>query len=523
MNVGSGKKKWIAAAVAVLVIAAAAAVAIYKNTGVYVGSGLLGKTRFSVFETEIDASGMGLDDVSPFCRCRKLEKLDLRGNNVSPEEYEQLCGAIEGCEILWDIPFQGIKLDCRTESITLSELSENDIGTLRLFRDLKEIDATGCEFSQLLVKAKEELGSDVEWKVTALGRVLDKNVSELDLRDMQIGGREEVEQALAFCPSVSSVELTGCSLTDEDKAALRKAYPDAGIHWDFTFFKKTVSTQEDLIDISGKEITDLTAFRALLNNFERVGKLVMCDCKVSNADMEKLCSEYPDIRFVWKVHLGQWSLRTDATHFCTNIITGNEYKLKSEDIEVLKYCTDLEHLDIGHSWVTDISALAGLTKLKTLIIISGGEGVRDISPLAGMVHMQYLELFLNHITDISPLANMHELLDLNLTFNQISDITPLLGLTQLERCWIARNEISEEDMKKLEEALPMCEFNFTVWASTDGGWRLHERYFEMREYFGYMPEIGRAAANLPRPYEVLPENYMTHINKYYKEQQKNER
>ena len=50
----------------------------------------------------------------------------------------------------------------------------------------------------------------------------------------------------------------------------------------------------------------------------------------------------------------------------------------------------------------------------------------------------------------------------------------------------------------------MCEFNFTVWASTDGGWRIHERYFEMREYFGYRPEIGRAAANIPWPYDELP-------------------
>ena len=107
--------------------------------------------------------------------------------------------------------------------------------------------------------------------------------------------------------------------------------------------------------------------------------------------------------------------------------------------------------------------------------------------LSQLTELEYVELFMNQASDLSPLASLGNLKDLNLCYNlaegeeRIEDVTPLYACESLERCWLSNNGLTREQQDALRAALPLCEFNFTVEQSTDGGWRKHPRYEVVRD------------------------------------------
>ena len=69
---------------------------------------------------------------------------------------------------------------------------------------------------------------------------------------------------------------------------------------------------------------------------------------------------------------------------------------------MLEHCVNIKVLALHHSGITDVSPLAGLTRLESLDI-SFNLRITDISPLAGLTRLESLDIFSNPITDISPL------------------------------------------------------------------------------------------------------------------------
>ena len=72
--------------------------------------------------------------------------------------------------------------------------------------------------------------------------------------------------------------------------------------------------------------------------------------------------------------------------------------------------------------------MASLTSLKELYL--RGNGISDISPLAGLTGLNRLSLEHNDISDISPLAGLTNLKWLAVNQNEISDFSPLGGLLE---------------------------------------------------------------------------------------------
>ncbi|MCP4105582.1 MAG: leucine-rich repeat domain-containing protein [Desulfobacteraceae bacterium] len=109
---------------------------------------------------------------------------------------------------------------------------------------------------------------------------------------------------------------------------------------------------------------------------------------------------------------------------------------KIYNIEGIQYCTNLTKLELGDDFqnftsnqISDISAVAGLTKLTYLNLHSNQ--ISDISALAGLTNLTRLNLNANQINDISAVAGLTDLTDLGLGFNQISYISAVAGLTKL--------------------------------------------------------------------------------------------
>ncbi|MEG0512115.1 MAG: leucine-rich repeat domain-containing protein [Clostridia bacterium] len=240
-------------------------------------------------------------------------------------------------------------------------------------------------------------------------------------------------------------------------------------------------------------------------NVDALCDMLSCLPKLTRVDMFKnfvpkkmmpiFAERFPKIRFGWTIGIRDYRIRTDLTAFST-LKDGSPPYIKSEELEILRYCKDLVALDLGHNSIAGLDFLYGLPQLKVLIVAVNN--VTDITPIASLQNLEYLELFNNQITDISPLAKLGKLMDLNLCYNPIDDFSCLEGLTSLDRLWLGANKrLSPSELAQLKKALPHTTINSTARDSTGEGWRKHDRYWVIRKMFKtsiYLPwdaDIGK--------------------------------
>lgn len=205
----------------------------------------------------------------------------------------------------------------------------------------------------------------------------------------------------------------------------------------------------------------------------------------SNDVFIPLIEEYPEIRFEWVVHLrGDHYCPTDATAYSTLNHTDYGTRLKSEDLELLKYVPGLKALDLGHNAFTDLSFLRFYPDLE-LLIISNNEHVDDLTEVGKLRHLKYLEVHNTNVSDLSPLSGCTELLDLNVSSTRVTDLSPLDGVSSLERFWAnALKKLPESEQARFKELHPDCTADFTVNGSAvSHKWREHERFYRFRRCF----------------------------------------
>ena len=213
----------------------------------------------------------------------------------------------------------------------------------------------------------------------------------------------------------------------------------------------------------------------------------MYESELTREEMALLAEQFPNVNFGWTLHIGDHTLRTDATAFST--LHNNKSKTHtSEDFDVLRYCYNLLALDLGHNDIDDISFLSELPQLRVLIL--GRNRIEDISVLAQLTQLEYAELFSNRIRDVSALSELTGLLDLNLTNNPVQSLAPLHGMTALERLWCGMNDnLTRFGILTMRDSVPGIEIDSES-HPTGGTWRTHARYEVIRTMFGsgeYIP------------------------------------
>lgn len=254
-----------------------------------------------------------------------------------------------------------------------------------------------------------------------------------------------------------------------------------------------VAANATYVDLDTVLVKDFETFTEELQKFPNLTKVDMYQSRVKKATMAMLSEQFPNIRFGWTLRFGTWRIRTDATAFST--LNNTHSKAYTASVfEVLKYCKDLQALDLGHNMVKDISFLQELPHLRILIL--SDNCVEDLTPLSALTELEYVELFRNHITDLSPLAGLPNLLDVNVCRNfNLKDASALYQCPNLKRVWLSYCGISEDAQASLRAAFPDCQFNFTVYSSTAGGWREHSRYKDIVSIF---------ASRVYHPWSVNP-------------------
>ncbi len=198
-------------------------------------------------------------------------------------------------------------------------------------------------------------------------------MAAVTIRKIGETGTASPEELLALLPllgRIEQIDLNGASLSWEDIGRLAEACPEAVLDYSFELYGKTVNLKDTELDFSYMALSDQgAALRQALPYMKNCSFVNMDSCGISNGDMAALQAEFPDTKIVWRVFFGStYTLRTDAEKVLASV-GGTLY---NEDLEVLKYCTELKYVDLGHN----VDLNAGMT--DTRIVFSGGTTQEDL-------------------------------------------------------------------------------------------------------------------------------------------------
>jgi len=534
-------KKWkitVIVLAALVVICAVAGFLFHENYLVIQGN------VYSRAVTELDLSGKPIEDIQVLTQLTALAQLDLTNTGLTVEEYEFLHAALPECQIHWLLPFQGRYLPLDLETLTLSQLREQDISLLSYLPALKSIDASQCRDYDALLALKSRFPAlDVHYQLTLGNAILKEDADHLTSASIA-----HIQTALRYLPNLTSVDASGCTdfealfalkeqypqctfsyqvpfcgtfwpddttqlavkstsaadllrvlaylpnvtqitITDpipdpDAMLSLIEAYPNLDLSFSFPLLDQTVRNDATSLDLSGIELRGTTELEMFLPLFTQLEKVDMCGCGISNEEMAALNQRNPDTLFVWEVQMGHFKLRTDITYFMPYKY---RYRVTDADADTLKYLTELICIDFGHMDITRTDYLAYMPKMQYLLMCD--TPITDISYVAGMKDLKYVELFMTSVTDFSPLLECKNLVDLNICYTYPDDPMIFAQMTQLENLWF-RGDLDSSIRQALREALPNTRMLFGPGSSTGRGWRRLPNYYAMRDLLGmpYMEE-----------------------------------
>ena len=494
---------------------------------------------------------------------RKAQMLDLRGQEISAEHYEKLRRKLPGCEILWDIPFQGTYLPQDTREITVANLTDGQVRQLDYLLELKTVYAEGCtDYASLAALKARRPEVEVLYSVLLDGREYAQDTRELTLSSVS---QEEVER-LNYLPELETVKLVSggsggamsavlelcrereiefavelggktynaetTSITLEkasdadlslvqglpnlkklhlvDPAAkadnligMQLAYPDMAISWEMEIFGVTVSSEDQVVDLSGARISSIDALEEAMRYFPKAEKLALYGCvdpklegtisqdvegirpggvtdmkKATVMDYEELAQFRDRVRdqykVAWTVTAGKkLTVNTDDVSFMPT--REHVYYFLDSESYNLRYCEDMVCMDLGHMAVTNIDFVEFMPKLQYLILAH--TEVRTIEPLAGCKELKFLELDHSTVRDFTPLLECTGLEDLNIG-ETFADIEPITQMTWLKNLWMVGRSGAAY---KVVQALPETNVVYAGDATVASGWRNLSNYFAMRD------------------------------------------
>lgn len=326
------------------------------------------------------------------------------------------------------------------------------------------------------------------------GQTCDATTQKLDLSGVTSEELAEILPKISKLTGLTELELMSedgsSTLTKADVKQLMDAAPNAKVHYEFDLFGKHMTTEKKRMEYDGADIGNkgVKEIREALDIMPKCKYVLLDDCGISNNKMAKLRDDYPDRKIVWRIFLN--------TGYSYDFLTDEQvlritYGLNDENCKVLKYCTDVVYLDIGHNEaLTDFSFLSNMTELECLV--ASLASVTDLSPLTNCQKLIWVELIdCYELEDISPLAEIPSIRFLSVSETDVTDISATDSLPNLERFGAVKLNIPEKEQKHFEKLHPDCIGIFDYGANPYGyGWRYNwgttfYYYAQMRIVFHY--------------------------------------
>lgn len=264
--------------------------------------------------------------------------------------------------------------------------------------------------------------------------------------------------------------------------------PDCRIVWEYELDGQKISCEaESLILSSAAGLEDALLY------LPRLKKVDLLSCEISTEQMDAYYSIRPDIDYLWWISFGEWRVRSDITCFSTLRTSSNHRYTDEELYPLLRYCTKLRALDLGHNDLSDISLIGNMKELQVLIL-ADNRRLTDISPLAGLKELHYLEMFLCYdISDFSALYELEKMQDLNLSYcRNLEDISFIDNMPDFRMGWFRSTKVARSQRDYYHQLMP--ETTILIGSPADpssvyGGWRSTERNGCIRKAFTNWEQI----------------------------------
>ena len=457
-------------------------------------------------ETEPPASSP--EELKAVVTAEELASLDLSGirrvdltGSTCYAEIEAFRAEHPELEVVYAVMIgDQMQLAPDTKSIHISDVSvlpaleENAAWLPELSALSLDTDIAGASEIEALKAAFPKAA--VSYSLTLNGMQYPYDIEEIRLTGLDAEGLLNILPELDRFPNLRSVSIPEAenTISAEDALAAAQQYPLLTLDYQIELFGHSVSLAAESLEFENEEIGSegVEELRAILPSFKNLKYLKLDSCGIDNETMAQLRDDFPDIKVVWRVFFGEYHCLTD-----TEMIWATGGSVNDSSVGVLKYCTDVKYLDLGHALMTHVDFLAYMPKLEVAILAISW--IEDIGPIANCPNLEYLELFSTRVMDFSPLASCTHLQHLNISHSWNAnnetigprDISPLYDLPELKRFYCTMCYVPEEQQQIMQERHPDCECNFKWEDPAEGPWRFdengnrNERYALLCEQFGY--------------------------------------
>jgi Leucine-rich repeat (LRR) protein len=219
------------------------------------------------------------------------------------------------------------------------------------------------------------------------------------------------------------------------------------------------------LNISSSQISDLTPIRNLT-------ELVYLDIS------KTAVTDVAPLRYSTNLrHLAMHNTRVTEVSAVANL-ESLEYlsmaSVRATDFSAMESLISLKQLDVSRTRVSDISWIksSNLTNLNI-----SGTAVTDVSPLAGLTHLQQLSIDSLYITQLNSLSGLKELKVLSLNHTPVNTLDALKKLPQLERIYCDNTGIKQDAANAFMATNPNALVIFDSgdlrgwWGSLSASWR----------------------------------------------------
>ena len=259
------------------------------------------------------------EDVKLLDAFSMLRSVDASGSTAYEELYA-FKEAHPAIEVHYSLTFGDVTVEENDTSVAVPDGTEANalIAVLRYFPKITDADLRNSGWTEEDVSAFAEAFPQMQLhrSIRIGSTVFDSDDSLLDLRNESDIDVTELIDTLSRFTSLRTAALPN-TMSSDDVDAIRNAYPNVEIVGPVTAFGQTFEGGAEEIDLSKIKLNGTEEVEALFAHLPFLRKAVMCDCGLSNEQMETLCNAYPDVKFVWTIEIGKRKLRTDAIGFST--------------------------------------------------------------------------------------------------------------------------------------------------------------------------------------------------------------
>lgn len=427
-----------------------------------------------VSSTTLDLRNRGLDHFHGLARCKSLQSVDLRGNDLTAEDYGFLMEALPGCDIRFDVTLDGQRVDNKITDLLLEDLPE-DWENLKLLPGLRTLVISRCSSPKAVENLVDAMpGCSIRYSLGLGDKWLPHDITSAAL-DGRTVDAQALNAQLGWFYDLTELTVENAAFTGEEMRLLLQNYPRIHFLWEIRAGSLRIPCTVSELDFSQGSDVDLDELGSQLDLFENLQSVDLSGSAVSPEKRVAFRSAHPETNVFWTVTLNDvpyscdteildlngtnftdtaeleaalpffpkltkvemcdcgldnetmdaLNQRYEDIRFVWRVYFGN-YNLRTDDKYFIAAAWDnkvyLKNEDIGvFKYLTDLEGMD-----------CGHMLFDDLSFLYYMPHMKYLILAECPITDITPIGSLKELKYLEIFQTRVSDLSPLVNCTALE-------------------------------------------------------------------------------------------